>query len=435
MADLYWNAPSSPAYFNDANNWRVGSSSGPVSGSAPGSSDNVYFSPSSSTIGCIFNVDPTVNSFVADDPSGSLSMLSTTLQITVGYAFDISQAGAGQAAMFSQWKPLPGGSAVTVVVTGTGGTPYVNIGQYQIGKLVINRPSGTVSLKSGSGPFSIYPFKCYELHLQLGIAQFDVSLCNGAHLGYAPGGYASPALFLVSAAGYKKLDAQFPASKPIIMFGGFRAVPGTTSGGYYEMSWAADTVMEFRGPNALTDINIQPVPAYLGAPLVPLWVPYVYNYLGEDLSGSAVSSGGSLRYTNGPLKAYGVTSTAAGSSSGAFTRGVILDTGAPSGFFDLLISYARPGGSITPVLNIAGDATHQATLQSEPPGTQSKLMFQPASGPATVQTFYTTITDVNADISAGVQYIAYTADGNVDGGGNTNWLFTAAASGMLMFFF
>jgi hypothetical protein len=441
MADLYWNAPSSPAYYTTPSNWRIGSPSGTVSSSAPTSSDNVYFSSGGTTVACIFDTNPTVNAFIANDPSGSLqsSFFGSVLTITVTYLFDISQAGSGQASMFSQVTGGPSTSSVVVNMQTSAGNQVVKIGPYQIGGLIINNTGGVPATLSSTDGATDFPFKCYSLQILAGTAEFVISECSGAQLGYpfSPAILTTPAIDISSSG---KLDAQFPASKKFIVYGNFYA-NATTSTPVSSLTWAVDTVMEFRGPAGNISVEIVPVPAYLGTPQQPRWLPFVYNYMGENADGTPTSTlGGTLKFsvspggTGRPIKMYGLTCTSAGSVSGTYSRGVELGYNATSGFYDVLISYATPAGVVTPIFNVNGNSIVQVTFTSGS-STQAKFKFETAVPPATAQISYTNLSYVNADTSSGTQYLAYTSDGNVDGGNNTNWQFVASAGGFLAFFF
>lgn len=451
MADLYWNAPSSPGYYSDGNNWRVGSSSGPVSGVAPTTTDNVFFTGSSSTVSCTFDIDPSVNSFTAADPNSGFQLGGPTLSITVRNTFELSNASSAQASIFSILTSSPASPAVTITATGSG-TKYINIGPWQIGRLVVQNSTttSTTYLQSAQGS-TIYPFKCYALLLNYGIAEFDVANCDGAHLGYpdsAAVSFTVPAINLSNAGGtaYKRLKMQFNSSKKVVLYNDFMA--GQTSlSNTFDLTFTNSTIIEVRGTASVVQIAIDPTPAYFGSPLTPEQLPFVYNYLGEDISGTAVSSGGTLQfgganspYTWKPIKLYGLTCTAAGSVSGSFVRGIQMGTGynfsSPTPFlYDLLVSYNTPFGSVTPIFNIAGDSTNQVTLTSNTSGVPSRFKFLTSSPPTTASISYTNLSYINADTTAGATYLAYTTNGNVNGGGNTNWEFTAASSGFLGFFF
>lgn len=443
MADLYWNAPSSPAYYSTASNWRIGSPSGTVSSSAPTAGDNVYFSPGGTTVGCTFDVSPTVNAFFANDPSGgSFINPSLLLTITCVFRFDISQAGLSQAMMFSTITGGPSTPSVTVVMQASAGNQEVNIGPHQIGGLLIDNTSGglPVDLLSHDGA-TAYPFKCYALRIQSGNTIFSPTYCNGAQLGY-PGttSLTQPALEITATG---RLNAQFPASKKFILYGSFYA-NATLSTPMSSLTWAPDTVMEFRGSQGNITVEITPIPAYFGVPQQPRWLPFVCNYMGENADGTPTSTlGGTLSFQSGggggarPIKMFGLTCTATGSSGfGTYSRFVVLGYGATPSFYDLLISYATPFGTVTPIFNVNGNTSAQVGfLGAGGSGTPSKFKFETSTPPATAQTTYTTLSYINADTSSGTQYLAYLTDGNVNGGGNNNWQFVAAAGGLLAFFF
>ncbi len=442
MTALYWNAPSSPAYYTDAANWRVGSSSGPVSSAAPTSSDDVYFSASSSLIGCTFDSHVTVQSFTANDPNGTFILgpsYINSFEISVSTLFDVTSAGTNQKAIFAQWNSTSNEPVVRLFTTpGAGGNTSVQIGDVQMGAIEVNgSTTGTTKLFANTG-ISVHAFKCYLLQINTGTAEFSVTYCNGAILGYPSNTSTGHIAIYMPVAMYKKLDAQFPSSKPIYMYGGFYS--STSAGINYDLVWASDTQLRACGAAASLLFQAGPIPPYMGVPVQPKQFPHLYNYIGESSDGTSVSSGGVLQisanYVGGsnacPLRAYSVTSTAAGSVSGSFTRGIELVSDPSTIRYTYL---TIPGGSgSAPGFNVQGDSTHQATLSGTSGALAQGYLAYTNPSSLNVQTYYTTITNVNA-VSTGGQYIAYTDDGNINGGNNTGWTFAPSQSGFLAFLF
>jgi hypothetical protein len=401
----------------------------------------VYFSSSSSLIGCIFDANVSVRSFTADDPNGSFTLgpgYVDSFEIQVSTGLDITYAGSSQAVIFSQWSVLNDAPVVSIYANpGASSTAQIKIGQNQIGKLeIIGSTSATTQLYSDAG-ISVYPFKCYMLQIDYGTAQFVVASCNGAILGYPSNTSTSRAAVSMPVDAYKKLDAQFPASKPIVLFGGFYS----RSGSYlynYDLTWASDTQIHFRGASASSTLSVCPIPSGPGVPIAAKQAPAVFNYLGENISGGSVSSGGILVIDSTaiglsgacPTNVYSVTSTPAGSVSGSFTRGVELGSTVGTSRYTYL---QIPGSGASPAFTVYGDSTHQATLTGTSGATsQGYLAYTNVSSP-TLTLYYTTVTNVNAVTTTGSQYVAYTADGNINGGNNTNWVFAPSQSGFLAF--
>lgn len=439
MADLYWQPPTNPGLFDDGNNWRVGSISGPVHGLTPSSADNVNFvAGGTANYTCLFNGAVSVSSFIAQDTGGTFSFNAgvPSCLIQIQFTFDISEAGVAQAAFFGLLTSSPSFPAVQIEIKTTGSSAgYVNAGPHQLGLVRAQKPiSGGVTYLKSKNTSGTYPFKVYSLWVDTGRAEFVVADCDGAHFGHPTTVLTTaPALFMTGIASSKSFYAQFPASKPIIVYGNIQGSPGPYPGNY-SMNWATDTRLEFRGVSSAILIDLEPVPAVLGNPIQPQWLPNVYNYLGENASGGVVSSGGVLVINTVPVYFISLTCTAAGSVSGSFDRRVWLGTTAPLSFPDLLISNNSPYSGATPFLTLAGDGSNQVTLRSNNPGVQAIIKVTSSAPPLTVNATYTTIQDIFADTTGGTQYLAYTQNGNVNGGNNTNWQFTPATGGFLAFF-
>jgi len=448
MADLFWNAPSSPAYYTDAANWRVGASFGPVSPNAPTAADSVWFSPSSSTIGCEFNSHVNVTSFTANDPNGSFTLAPTftsNLEITVTDTFSIAAAGINQRSIFALMNTGLTDAAVKLFTQpSAGGSTYVASGGFQLGRIIVNGAiNGTTYFAANQpGGITIPPFKCYVLQINSGVAEFLLSDCGGLHLGY-PG--SSPLFTVLQMTGslYSELDARFPSAQPIIMYGGCliaKAYPAV-----YTLTWANDTQIHVRGYATTVQLKVVPTPSFMGVPEQPGKLPYVYNYLGENAAGAAVGSGGTIIFSSpyfgggayAPIYLQGLTCTAAGSVSGLFNRGIEL-------YVDPLyiqvteIQFPGYGSASTTVFNLAGAPSNPVTFRNTPgvpsgSGYRGRLNFLNIVTP-NVTTSYTLISGIDAVPFGAGQYLAYTVNGNVDLGNNVGWIFEQSSSGFLAFF-
>lgn len=132
-----------------------------------------------------------------------------------------------------------------------------------------------------------------------------------------------------------------------------------------------------------------------------------YNFYNVVQAGT-----GTLTYTGG-FTINNMTAT-------ALPTTIKLNSGGPYTFTTFGLTGVSSGSSLT--------------LTSTSYGSPAYLSL--ASGSGTVSVSYCTLEDINvASYGSGTTWLAYVANGNVDNGGNTGWVFAPASTGNFMAFF
>lgn len=411
MATYYWVGGSGDFTDPGLIHWSL-TSGGSPSGFVPSSTDDVVFDSAGGVGTCTFPSFVTVNSFTANNNSISFNTGGAS-DLHVRGNLSLAQANKTQIQSYFE------GASFKLYLDAT------SSGSYTASTNTLNITAIEIAPSSSSTNYYLTSFNTSGTPGYVATKKLTLTSGN-LYLGY---NYTYSYRFgnVSTTTQHTAVDASSATSNSIVTSGSNPAVTITAYGDVIfgnrpnPVGFAASTILEFRGsatPRQLTFNWSSGTPAN-----VPL--SKIVNYTGEDISGSSVGSGVVLQISGAAIQVDQITCTAAGSVSGNYARGISFDSTYQTVFTNL---YATP-------LNAVGNATYQVTLTAPAGGLGHSTISADLGGASngTLQVYYCTLSRMYA--SAAGQYFAYTANGNVDGGSNSYWLFTPVnASGFLMFF-
>lgn len=408
MATYYWIGGSGD--FNDPGliHWSL-TSGGSPSGLVPGASDNVVFDSSGGVGTCTFPSLVTVTSFTANNNSISFN---TGGAADLRIRGDLSLAQANKAQIQSYFE---GASFKLYLEATSTGTYTVSTNTLNITEIVVNPSSSSTNYYLTS--FNTMGTPGYVSAKKLTLTSGNVYFGYNYTYSYRFGNVSTTSQ-------HTAIDATSATSNSINTSSSNPDVTITAYGDVlfgnrqYPVNFAASTILEFRGsatPRQLT-FNWSSGAVTLSK---------IANYTGEDISGASVGSGVQLQISGAATQVDLITCTAAGSVSGTYARGITFDSTYQTTFTNL---YAVP-------LNAVGDATNQVILTAPSSGLGYAQIQADYGGSSNgiLQVYFCTLSKLHA--SAAGQYLAYTGNGNIDGGGNQNWVFSPTATGAFFAFF
>jgi hypothetical protein len=181
--------------------------------------------------------------------------------------------------------------------------------------------------------------------------------------------------------------------------------------------------IEFRGYMGSATVTTQTL-----NPSLNVYLGSVYNYLGQDINGVSFGTGGTLRFIGSSIRFAQLTCKSE-TPSGSMLTGCGVEL--PSGYitnFD--------NGVAVPLVIEGQSAFNRVTLTNNVSTTTPAQIYATPGGVSngTLQVYFCNLSYSTAILTGGI-YLAYTAEGNLDGGNNTNWRFFEPANGFLGFFF
>lgn len=409
MATYYWVGGSGD--FNDPGfiHWSL-TSGGSPSGLVPGSTDDVVFDANGGVGTCTFPSSVTVNSFTCDNNSISFNTGGAS-DLHVRGNLSLAQANKSQIQSYFEGASFALYLDATTTSSYTASTNTLNITRIYVSPTSSSTNYYLTSFNSSGTPGYV---SAARLDLLSGNVYFGYNYTYSYRFGNVSTTAQHTAIQASSTA-----SINTSSSNPAVTITAYGDV--IFGNRQYPVSFAASTVLEFRG--AATPRNL----TFNWSSGTPADVPLskIVNYTGENLSGSNVGGGVTLQISGAAIQVDQITCTAAGSVSGSYQRGISFDSTYETRFTN---TYTTP-------LVAIGNATYQVTLTAPAGGLGRSTISADLGGSSNgiLQVYYCTLSRMYG--SASGQYLSYTANGNVDGGSNSYWVFTPTnASGFLMFF-
>lgn len=414
MATYYWVGGSGDFYDLTLSHWST-SSGGSPSGVNPSSSDDVVFDGNSGVGTCTFTSVRSCNSFTVNNTFMAFNTTGGAAELQVGG--NLSLAAGNVSNMQSLFENANFSLRLNASVTGS----------YTVTTSTLNITRVYIEPASSSTNYYLSSFNSSGTPGYVAIKRLDHTSGN-VYLGYnytysyrfgdVSNSSQHTALYCYST-NNKSINTS--SSNPAVTITAYGDVTfGTQYNGNYTVNLDSSTILDFRGSATPRVLTVTPA----GSSPSSTYVPFgqIQNYTGENISGSSVGSGVQLQLTGAPISVHKLTCKSAGSVSGSYSRGVVFDGTYKTKFFS---TYAAP-------LDAVGDSTNQVVLTA-PMGQFSDIEAVNGASPGTLQVYYCTLSRMTADMTG--TYLAYTSNGNVDGGFNSDWVFTAPSSGGFLLFF
>lgn len=416
MATYYWVGGSGD--FNDLTltHWSL-TSGGAPSGFNPTSSDDVVFDGSSGSGTCTFTSIRSCNSFTVNNTLMSFNTSGGAVELQVGG--NLSLAAGNVANMQSLFENANFALRLNASVTGS----------YTVTTSTLNITRVYIEPASSGTNYYLSSFNSVGTPGYVAIKRLDHT-CGSLYLGY---NYTYSYRFgdVSNSSQHTALYCYSTNSKSIITSSSNPAVTitaygdvtfGTQYNSNYTLSLDSSTILDFRGSATPRLLTVGPAASPSSTD-----VPFgqIQNYTGENISGGSTGSGVSLQIAGAPVSVHKITCNAAGSVSGTFARGVTFDSTYRTLFKN---TYATP-------LAAVGDATNQVILTSPASGLGYAQIDADTGGASggVLQVYFCTLSRLHANAVG--QYLAYTGNGNVDGGANQNWVFSPTNTGGFLLFF
>lgn len=415
MATYYWIGGSGDFYDLTFSHWST-SSGGAPSGFNPSSSDDVVFDSNSGVGTCTFTSVRSCNSFTVNNTSMSFNTTGGVAELQVGG--NLSLAAGNVANMQSLFENANFALRLNASVTGS----------YTVTTSTLNITRVYIEPASSSTNYYLSSFNSSGTPGYVAIKRLDHTSGN-VYLGYnytysyrlgdVSNSSQHTALYCYSTNSKSIITS---SSNPAVTITAYGDVTfGTQYNGNYTLNLDSSTILDFRG--SATPRVLTVAPAGSSPSTTPVPFGQIYNYTGENITGGSTGSGVQLQLTGAPISVHRITCTSDGSVSGNYSRGITFDGTYQTTFTN---TFASP-------LNAVGNSTYQVTLTAPTGNFASIYADYGGASNGTLQVYYCTLSRLNASMSG--QYLAYTGNGNVDGGFNTNWVFAPTNTGGFLLFF